>query len=328
MTTSTILRQVEMLRYIPKEPDSKSTKDIYIHLTSEGFVVTKRTVERDLLRVSEPLGLDYKTETDGNYWYYIKSGKQILPSQSPHEALLLMQAKAFLSPMLPTNSLLTLEPRFEKAESTLKNNRKHRNWQQKISIAKNVHLEQEFISDNFREVVYDAVLNETQLNISFKRNSGEVVTTTVNPYGLIIKDHMQYLVNSRACSPNELKLIKLPNIIAVESTLKNNQLCTDNVKQFIQSNAASYKLLDKPINVQMKVAGPALLLLQSSKLSQDQIITPFEGHNNKSCGILSATTELTHDFVHFLLGYGKWVEVLEPQPLIDAINDRKSGDVF
>lgn len=328
MSASTILRQVEMLRYIPREPDSKSTKDIYTHLIAEGFEVTKRTVERDLLRISQPIGLDYKSENDGNYWYYVRGGKQILPNQSPHEALLLMQAKAFLSPMMPSKSLLTLEPRFEKAESTLRNNRKHRNWQQKISVAKNVHLEQEFISDEFREVVYDAVLNETQLIISFKRNSGEVVATTVNAYGLIIKDHMQYLVNSRTCSPNKLKLIKLPNIITVESTLKNNQLCMENVEQFIQSNAASYKLLDKPINVKMKVAGPALYLLQSSKLSQEQTITPFKGHNNKPCGLLSATSELTHDFVHFLLGFGKWVEVLEPQCLIDAINDRKSGDVF
>lgn len=328
MTTSTILRQVEMLRYIPREPDSKSTKDIYTHLIAEGFEVTKRTIERDLLRISEPVGLDYKAESDGHYWYYIKSGKQILPSQSPHEALLLMQAKAFLSPMLPTKSLSTLEPRFEKAESTLRNNRKHRNWQQKISFAKNVHLEQEFISDDFREIVYDAVLNETQLNISFKRNSGELVSTTVNAYGLIIKDHMQYLVNSRAYSPNELKLIKLPNIITVEITLKNNQFCNENVEQFIKSNAASYKLLDKPINVKIKIAGPALLLLQTSKLSREQTIDFFKGHNNKPCGILSATTEFTHDFVHFILGYGKWIEVIEPQCLIDALNDRKSGDVF
>ncbi|MEI6895454.1 MAG: WYL domain-containing protein [Colwellia sp.] len=328
MSTSTIVRQISMLKIIPKYPGSVLTKDLYQRLIDEGFTVTKRTVERDLLKLFDVMGLFSDDCPEGNKWSYVNHARELLPALSPNEALLLLQAKALLSHIMPVKSLLALEPRFEKAASTLAENSKFKGWQKKVHIAPNVSLIQKHISEKFREIVYNAVLTGVQLNIKFSRNSGDLVDTIVNAHGLIIKEHMQYLVHSRGELPNKLRLIKLPNIIAVENNYTDNQACSADVENFIHSNSASFKLSAKPIKVKLKIAGPARLLLENSKLSEDQIIEYFKGHEDLECGLLTATTDFTHDFVHFILGYGKWVEVVEPQCLIDAINDRKSGNIF
>jgi predicted DNA-binding transcriptional regulator YafY len=328
MTTSTLIRQITMLKLIPKYPSSVSTKELYQLLIDEDFSVTKRTVERDLLKLSDVMGLDYQETPEGNRWFYVNQAREILPALSPNEALLLLQAKEFLSHIMPVKSLVALESRFNKAEETLTKGSQFKGWQKKIHIAANVSLIQTFICEEFREIVYNAVLKDEQLKIKFIRNSGELIDTVVNAHGLIIKEHMQYLVHSREGFPHELRLIKLPNIIEVENNYTDNQACSADVEEFIHSNSASFKLSQDKIKVKMKVAGPARLLFENSKLSEDQTIEYFVGQNEKKCGLLTATTDFTHDFVHFILGYGKWVEVLEPQSLIDEINDRKSGDVF
>ena len=47
MSTSTILRQISMLKMIRKSPRFNLTKEIHQRLIDESFDVTKRTVERD-----------------------------------------------------------------------------------------------------------------------------------------------------------------------------------------------------------------------------------------------------------------------------------------
>jgi predicted DNA-binding transcriptional regulator YafY len=328
MSTSTIIRQISMLKMIQKYPRFNLTKEIHQRLIDEGFNVTKRTIERDLLKLSDVMGLKSGDSPEGYKWSYENHARELLPALSPNEALLLLQAQEFLSHIMPVKSLLALEPRFEKAASTLAENSKFNGWHKKVYIAQNVNLIQKQISEKVREIVYNAVLNAEQLKVKFTRNSGELVDTIVNAHGLIIKEHMQYLVHSRTDLPNQLRLIKLPNIIAVENNYTNNQACTTDVEHFIHSNSASFKLSQQKIKVKMKIAGPAKLLLENSKLSSEQTIEPFKGDKDIECGLLTATTDFTHDFVHFILGYGKWVEVIEPQSLIDEINNRKTGSVF
>jgi len=328
MSTSTIIRQISMLKMIPKYPAFVLTKDLYQRLIDEGFTVTKRTVERDLLKLSDVMGLRSGDSPEGYKWAYENHVRELLPALSPNEALLLLQAKEFLSHIMPVKSLLALEPRFNKAAETLAERSQFKGWQKKVHIAPNVSLIQTHISEEYRETVYNAVLKAEQLKIKFTRNSGVQLDTIVNAHGLIIKEHMQYLVHSRGELPNKLRLIKLPNIIEVENNYTDNQACSEDVEKFIHSNSASFKLSAKPIKVKLKIAGPARLLLENSKLSEDQIIEYFKGHEDHECGLLTATTDFTHDFVHFILGYGKWVEVLEPQSLIDELNDRRIGDIF
>lgn len=53
----TLLRLLHMLRHIPKHPSQVTAKDLHSRLEKDLFKVSKRTVERDLLSLSEVFSL-------------------------------------------------------------------------------------------------------------------------------------------------------------------------------------------------------------------------------------------------------------------------------
>jgi hypothetical protein len=75
MTTSTTLRHLEMLRKIPVYPGTAiTTTQLHQNLIDEGFKASKRTVERDLIKLAAIGGL-YASETAaGNAWVSIGDG--------------------------------------------------------------------------------------------------------------------------------------------------------------------------------------------------------------------------------------------------------------
>jgi DNA-binding transcriptional ArsR family regulator len=67
MSTSTTLRHLEMLRKIPVYPSTPiTTTALHQHLIEEGFDVSKRTVERDLLKLADIGGLYASNAAEGN----------------------------------------------------------------------------------------------------------------------------------------------------------------------------------------------------------------------------------------------------------------------
>ncbi|NQZ88483.1 MAG: WYL domain-containing protein [Colwellia sp.] len=329
MNKSTILRQITMLKLIPKYPAFVLTKDLYQRLIDEDFKVSKRTVERDLDKLSDLMGLRWCDSPEGYKWAYINHARELLPALSPSEALLLLQAKEHLQNIMPMSALQSLEPRFDKAESTLSQNQKMAGWKSKLKVMHGmVPLITPKVPDEIREQIYDAVLKEQQVIINYQKNSGVVSDYILNAHGLIIKDYVQYLVASKVSSPNILQLFKLSQIKKVDHQYFDNLSCSVNIADFLNSDVSGFLIKPDPIKLKMKIAGPALQLLSHSKLSTDQSIHYYTAKTGRDCGVLTATVELTYTLIHFLLGYGKLIEVVEPQELIDEIKERNIGSVF
>jgi len=329
MNKSTTLRQIAMLKIIPKYPGFILTKDIYQFLVDENFKASKRTVERDLVKLSDFMGLVSNDSPEGYKWSYINHARELLPALSPNEALLLLQAKQHLKNVMPLKSLQALEPRFDKAESTLSQNKAMANWQDKIKVVQGmVPLITAEINIEIRDLISEAVLKSQQVKISYRKNSGDIGDYSLNAHGLIIKDYVQYLVASKLSSPDVLQLFKLHQIQTVEREYLDNLKCGTDVLAFIQSDVTGFMISKEPIKLKMKIAGPALSLLTNAKLCDDQQLEYFTASTGRKCALLTATVDFTYTLVHFLLGYGKLVKVLEPQCLVDEIEERKTGDVF
>jgi predicted DNA-binding transcriptional regulator YafY len=318
-----------MLKLIPKYPAFVLTKDIYQRLINEDFKTSKRTVERDLHKLSDLMGLTCSDSPEGYKWAYINNAREILPALSPNEALLLIQAKQYLTKVMPFKTLNALEPRFDKAESTLKKNEALAHWKDKIKVLPSgVPLISEELNQETHDKIYEAVLKEEQINIIYRKNSGEVRQYLLNPHGLIIKDYMQYLVASKKQTPHTLQMFKLAEIKKIERNFESNQTCEINLTEYLNSQVSGFLLSNGPVKIELNIAGPAYILLKNSKLSVNQTISDFKGVDDQNCGLLSAKVELTHELIHFLVGYGKWVEVVSPQELIDEIDKRTVGSVF
>ncbi len=72
----TLLRLLTMLRYIPKYPRQITAKELFDCLVSDGFKVSKRTVERDLLSLSEIFALISNERSLPYGWCWSKESSQ------------------------------------------------------------------------------------------------------------------------------------------------------------------------------------------------------------------------------------------------------------
>ena len=68
--SETLMRQWQMLRLIPRKPSKMATTEIKQRLEEEGFKITQRTIQRDLVTFSSifPLVCDDRDKPYGWSW--------------------------------------------------------------------------------------------------------------------------------------------------------------------------------------------------------------------------------------------------------------------
>ena len=117
--SETILRQLAMLRRVPRAPRAVTTAVLVEKLAEEGFIVSIRSVQRDLEMLSAlfPLRCDQRAKPYG--WSWEKDALQELPGMDTATALTFTLAARFLGPLMPRSSLRYLEPHFQRAEAIL-----------------------------------------------------------------------------------------------------------------------------------------------------------------------------------------------------------------
>lgn len=310
-----------MLRLIPKYPAFILAKQVHQNLNDEGFNVSKRTVERDLDNLASLVGIDFTDSPEGFKWAYIKTAKEFTPALTPSEALLLCIAYRQIIDVLPFACIADIEPKFLKAEQTLARNEKFKNWQERVKIITfGLPLKAKPIDDEIRCTVYDAMLNGEKLSIEYKKED-DLVNYILNTHGLIIREHTHYLVATKIGSPNTFQLYKLSRVQSANRLFENNHLCSADIKAFLNSHVSGYILSNTPISLKLLATGPALAMFMEANLGADQTVAIIEKSPQKIAEVV-ATVEFTHELIHFLLGFGKWIRVISPNCVIEAIQDR------
>jgi predicted DNA-binding transcriptional regulator YafY len=312
-----------MLKLVPKHPSFVLTKVLQHQLAEQGFSVSLRTIQRDLDHLSSIMGLTSSESPEGLKWCYVNSTTEILPALQPSEALLLCIAKDQLSTQLPLVSLNQLEPRFDKAEHTLRCSKKFANWRDRVKVVSfGFPLTAHPINEDIRKPVYEAVLNQQQIFLNYLKQPNEPKSYLLNAHGLIIRENAHYLVASKYESPNEFQLFKFSKMLEVRNQLDDNQVCTNDIKKYLNSNASGYLLTNEPIQLEMLITGPALSLLEEASLSAKQSVSLTQTVP-KRIGKIVAEVEFTQELIHFLLGFGGYIKVEKPTSLIKEIEERK-----
>jgi len=319
MNTSTILRQISMLKLIPKSPSFVLTKHLYENLSAEGFGASKRTIERDLNKLKDLMGLKSVESPEGNKWSYDINNTELLPNMLPSEALLLSVAHQQLSHSLPESSISKLEPRFDKAKQVLNQMNKFRNWEDKINVLPNGYpLIRKPMNEPIREKIYDAVLNKNHITLIYEKRRGQPISEySLNPHGLIVRDYIHYLVATKEESPDKFQLFKLSKMKKITESIKKFQSTQSDLAVYFKSNASGFILVDTPQKIELIVGGPLLSLLIENKLSEDQTFDWVD--DTMKWANISATVYISFDLIHLLTGYGKWAKVKGPKILIDEM---------
>ena len=136
-TRMTIARQWEVLKLLPSRAPGHTVKEITQRLESEGFSISKRSVERDLVELSRifPIVCNDKSKPYG--WYWSKDAIVDLPGLSLAESLSLTLIEGTVKSLLPPSVLEAITPRFQQAHAhleALEKEHKLATWRDKVAV--------------------------------------------------------------------------------------------------------------------------------------------------------------------------------------------------
>jgi len=311
--TDTLMRQWQMLRLIPRSPSKISTAELLQTLAEEGFEATQRTVQRDLMKLSDiyPLVSDERSKPYGWSWMHDADVMDI-PGMDSHAAIAFWLASQHLEPLLPKTTLRQLKSHFKVATRVLDSIQTDSGapaWRDKVRvITRSPKLKSAYIIDEVESQIYDALLRNHCVLVTYSpRDQEERREYEINPLGLVFKDGITYLV----CSMWDYQDIRLLTLHRIqEAQVLNKPVSVPSgfdLDVYIASGELAFAIGG---NIQLKIiiSSDAAFHLGERALSDDQSIS----EHSDGRMLLTATVQDTNELRWWLLGFGDQIEVMEP----------------
>lgn len=311
----TSLRYLEMLKQIPRLPNGITATDLHRRLQSLGHAIDKRSIERDLNKLS---GMFPLTSSEGRpaLWSWAREADLThLPALNPATALTLELAYRHLDSLLPRSALVALEPLFKSARKVLDETVQTglARWSDKVAaVPENQPLMPASVSASVHESVHQALLTEKRLEISY-RAAGQERTKRypVNPLGLVSRGGGFYLVATARDypEPRNFAMHRMASATLLdEPAIKPTSF---NLRRYIAEHGFELPL-GGDLNLELRVSPWMASYLDERKLSPDQTLTPIRGREEQR---LNATVANTDQLRWWLRSFGTAVEVLRPLTL-------------
>ncbi len=299
----TLLRQWQMLRMVPRYPQKITAKLLHEKLQAEQFDVTKRTVERDLLALSEmfPLVSDERDKPYGWSWNKDAPGFN-LPGLSRNEALTLAMVEQHLNNLLPASTLSQLQPYFKAAKQQLSGipqNERARSWLNKVrTVPPSQPLLPPSVKPAVQHTVYEALLADKQLEIKYlRRGENKAVEYRIHPLAAVQRGSVTYLY-CRIFDYEDLRTLALHRIQSA-TMLEEAAKAPPGFSIDDEVNSGKFGFGEgKQIRLEAIFYHGAGEHLFETPLSNDQTLTELEGGSVK----LAATVADTPQLAWWLLG--------------------------
>ena len=180
----TAIRYICMLSHIPMESGGISTAEMEKRLEGEGFIVDRRTIQRDLEKLSEKFGLRNRPGTGRELlWFAQKGTANKWPAMSTDTALTLIMVEHNLKPLIPKQALNSIASLVNQAKETLKVQDKigsKKIWSESVRIApKGFVLQPAEIPPDVMTNIFDAMGKHRQLKITNKAGKESIINTLV-----------------------------------------------------------------------------------------------------------------------------------------------------
>ncbi|MDZ7841711.1 MAG: WYL domain-containing protein [Gammaproteobacteria bacterium] len=314
--SETILRQWSILRSLPVYPRKRTARQIESRLESDGFVVSKRTIERDLEKLSGlwPISADQSGRPYGWYWME-DAGVLDIPGMNPPTALAFRLARQYLAPLLPPDTLQHLEPHFDRAAEVLREGSPSRlaTWPKKVKVIGHgpVLLPPETVP-GIHETVLQALLENRRIEARYTpRDSGEERDYVINPLGAVFRQSVVYIVGTLWYYDDILQFALHRFTEARMTEARARRPRGFDLDEYIQQGAFGYPESDNRIRLKALFDAATAHHLYETPISSDQSLRPREDGRVE----LTATVLDTEDLRWWLLGFGAGVEVVGPARL-------------
>ena len=311
-TNATLLRQWKMLRHIPRLPRKISTAALLEKLQAADFEVDLRTIQRDLNKLSEVLPLT-SDQAKPQGWSWKEHADQFdIPGMEPQVALAFQMAEGHLQNVLPKSTLDFLQPWFSTGKNVLD---EHGNglskWHDKVRVLpRGIPQRAPEISDEVAAAVYQAVLQEKQLKLTYVANTEipEPREYTIHPLALVVRDQVIYLVCifDGYTDPRQLALHRIRHAEILEASCQRPEAFS--VDAYIADGDFNMLYSRKPIRLEAEFLKHVAIHLRESPVSDDQTIEEVSEENI----LLAATVLDSLELRFWLRSFGDEVEVIHP----------------
>lgn len=305
-----------MLRLIPRYPVKIDGGELEARLRGEGYEITRRTIQRDLEKLSRifPLLCDGQSKPYGWSWSRDAEGFA-LPGMSPTTALTLRLVDAHLATLLPPSVRSGLQPYVISAGKVLDGigDNPLRGWPEKIRvIPAGQPLQPASVDETVLAVVYEALLRERRFHCRYRpRGTDEVKEYEVSPLGLVSMDRQLYLV-ATLWDYAEPVLLRPHRIVAAQLLEKAVQAPENfSLDAYIASGELQFANSERPLRLEVLFSKEAGAHLLETPLSDDQQVKEEKDERLR----IKATVQDTRQLRWWLLGFGDGVEVVKPKRL-------------
>lgn len=318
---NTLSRQWEILRLLPSFGVGMTASDLVKRLTSLGFNVSKRTVERDLNELSRQFPLLCNDKSRPYGWRWMDNASFDIPNLSISDCVSLAITEEVIAPLLPPSVLRPLKPRFEYAKKHLQEaNRDHAlaQWTDKVAIrTPSMPLLPPAIDGQVLNIIQSALLDDKQVKIVYSGVWAEEAKTLVlHPLGLIQRGKILYLA-ATAFSYSDIRLYALQRINVAEQLEDNiDKPVNFSLQHYIDSGAAEFSL-SGDIAFEARIHRSVINYLFETPLSHDMQVK----ETNTDWLDLTATVKDSWQFRWWLRSQGSSIEVLAPKNLRKTIKN-------
>jgi predicted DNA-binding transcriptional regulator YafY len=312
-----VRRRLRILQLLPHTKDGTITVPELIEiLKKDGFDPEIRAVQRDMEELREDFPISSDESSKPYHWYWHSKDLLAIPAMGKFTALALQLTELIVKPLLPEQSLATLETSFSTAKSTLAdiNKRKTSNWLKKIRVVpRNIEQIKAPIKNGVYETVSNALYDDKQLSITYLAASskqGKPNTYDIHPYGLLHDGIKTTLIgkitNDKKIRPFHLHRIHNVEILSARSVIPKDFDLDSHVK-----TETAFPLDGKEIELKAKIHKLDKNHVIETLLSSDQTIENLEDGSI----IVTATVIQTITLKRWILGFGEFIEILEPSDL-------------
>ncbi|WP_112477833.1 helix-turn-helix transcriptional regulator [Vibrio variabilis] len=322
---SAILRNLVMVDRIPVYPQrGLTTAAIHQALLDEGYEISKRTVQRDLEKLADWAALDFEDDEFGlRRWFRAIKKSDVIDLVPASEAFLLVLSQKLLRKAVPLNMSDKLEEWYNKADAKLSSRHLFSNWKSKVYVVSDSYpliYDEHHIDEEHRRVIYDCVLNEEQIKISYQSDSSERIKDYIlNPLGLIIRDQSHYLVATKDITPETPQLFLFHRISCAEKVYLDITTPTSfSIEDYFAKNPTGWLLGDKVEEIVLKVKGYALDVVTHNKLAQDQVLEQYDDTWWK----VTFSCYPTYDLISWILKFSQDVVCEAPSELRNNVFKR------
>ncbi|MGH8616978.1 MAG: helix-turn-helix transcriptional regulator [Burkholderiales bacterium] len=323
-----VRRQREMLQAIPRLPLKVTARQLADKLAAKGFEVSKRSVERDLVKLEGGEFGIVRDEGHPHGWSFGRDAPTQLLGLSLNTALTLKLAYGYVRQLVPASLLGELKALVDAADKSLETTRNNRlaRWPDKVrvltsgpartppNVAQEVHL-----------AVSEALLKSSQLKISYRSlASGKAAEYTVSPLGMVLKGGVIYVVAWREDKPAPITL-SLHRILKaeIEHLAAKAPPGWTSLDAHIDSGQFLFPPgpVEKDCLVTLRFDSVYAQNIREMPLSAGQTIVEDtkRAADGKPLCLVRARVTVSEEFVRWLLQYGDAVEVVKPGSLRERV---------